>query len=476
MGDVTVIADTNLFFECGKISELDWSIFPNDTIKIVVCKPVQSEIDKHKKENGRTRRKAIEWSKIFREMLVSGVFEKVEKEENPRIILKLDPITKPSEVLSSEIDYDSNDNKIVGIAKSYDDELDGEVFLLSHDTGPIATAASANVPYKVIPDEWISTSTDDPELIRLRSENQKLKKQEPKIEVLFESEYDGKAIYVVKKATALENDQVEELINEVKEKRPIETNFDASPERPLGLPSGFMEFVHPTEEMKTQYTENSYPDWIEKCRANFTGLHRHIISNQRRKILEIQAKNTGSRPAEMARIIIEASGDVEFRRPSKNDDDSIEENFRFKSLPSPPDPPQGKWENIHTRSFRAARDFHQRIYPLSDVKFDTTQHLSSMLPRIDNRRDSDGFYWCDPIPNGFTDHAELECENWRHNRETEIFRLEIQSCKNEKAGAIQFTFLANNLTDKVSLLVPVRFEHVDVDVHQRAKDQILLLR
>jgi hypothetical protein len=70
--EVHLVADTNLFFECKALEELPWSELGYESIVILLTKPVLDEIDKHKKANGRTRKRALEIFKRVRGMLTTA--------------------------------------------------------------------------------------------------------------------------------------------------------------------------------------------------------------------------------------------------------------------------------------------------------------------------------------------------------------------------------------------------------------------
>ncbi len=53
------VADTNLFFEAKRLEDLPWDELGVDPIVVALTKPVQAEIDRHKKGGGRTRKRAL---------------------------------------------------------------------------------------------------------------------------------------------------------------------------------------------------------------------------------------------------------------------------------------------------------------------------------------------------------------------------------------------------------------------------------
>ncbi len=89
------IADTNLFFETQRLEDLPWADLDVDPTVIGLTKPVQGEIDRHKKGTGRTRKRALETFKRVRTMLQNGETEAVIREANPRVVLRLLTAARP---------------------------------------------------------------------------------------------------------------------------------------------------------------------------------------------------------------------------------------------------------------------------------------------------------------------------------------------------------------------------------------------
>ena len=149
------VADTNLFFECKRLEDISWSDLGVDPVVVVLTKPVIGEIDKHKRSGGRTRKRALEISRRIRDMLKSGVLEEVICEAAPRVSIRLVPIVYPDPSMALALDYQMNDDRIVGIVSAISKaEETGSVCFLTDDSVAASTAHSVGVPFRLIDDGW----------------------------------------------------------------------------------------------------------------------------------------------------------------------------------------------------------------------------------------------------------------------------------------------------------------------------------
>src|SRR4030095_2804757 len=90
-----------------------------------------------------------------------------------------------------ELDYSERDTQLVGIVSAYVKQhlatsADVSVRLLTHDTGPIATANGVGVPILPVPDEWLlppEPNEKDKRIATLESEVAHLKQTEPQFTI-----------------------------------------------------------------------------------------------------------------------------------------------------------------------------------------------------------------------------------------------------------------------------------------------------
>ena len=110
-----LFVDTNLFFQCRPLEELDWSRWKAfKDVRLVVSSPVLREIDYRKnKGNDRVGGRARATSSMFRKMLLSG--RKVVQASSPRVVLSVEPRHKCSEAIQEHLNYQERDDQLVGI-------------------------------------------------------------------------------------------------------------------------------------------------------------------------------------------------------------------------------------------------------------------------------------------------------------------------------------------------------------------------
>ena len=143
-----VVPDTNLFFECIRLEDLPWSEIGEDSIEIVLTKPVLDEIDRHKKGNGRTKKRAFDTFKRIRPILHGQCEELLIRETRPTVKLVLATLLLPGAGLSEALDLQKVDDRLVALVAGLVD-IGRNALLLTHDAGPAATARSLNVPFCV---------------------------------------------------------------------------------------------------------------------------------------------------------------------------------------------------------------------------------------------------------------------------------------------------------------------------------------
>lgn len=84
---ISLVVDTNLFFEGKVLKEIAWNELGHDEVELLITQPVQNEIDKHKKNPaGRTYKRALKYSSLLRDMVINKRLETI-KDSAPRITL-----------------------------------------------------------------------------------------------------------------------------------------------------------------------------------------------------------------------------------------------------------------------------------------------------------------------------------------------------------------------------------------------------
>ena len=150
--------DTNLFLQCRSLKELPWSKWSGyEEIRLVVCRPVQREIDNRKNQgNDRVGKRARKTHGLFREIVTGKEACGLVREAEPRVKLTVEPEWTPAQESNDPLDYSKTDDEIIGCLKSFVAAHPGvDARLLTHDSGPMATARMVSLSFEPVPDDWL---------------------------------------------------------------------------------------------------------------------------------------------------------------------------------------------------------------------------------------------------------------------------------------------------------------------------------
>lgn len=280
-----MLADTNLFFEFKKLNELPWKELNADPIVILVSKPVLDEIDKHKKENGRTRDRALEIFRMLHSSLKAGGADTVIQEISPRVVLRHIGSARPDETLRDELDFQKSDDRLVGILSTLIKGGETEnVELFTDDTGPVSTAQGLGLPFRFIDDDWRRPPEQTGETKRIKALEKDLatyRSQEPNIKIDYGEAIKEGAVKVVRRiAKPLTASELDSAIEKLKSKHPLQEDFTPPPDRTIRNPlSGVKteyKYEAPSQEDIDQYRNIAYPNWLEECKATFRKLSERL--------------------------------------------------------------------------------------------------------------------------------------------------------------------------------------------------------
>jgi PIN domain len=495
--EVALVVDTNLFLECRALSDLPWHELGYATVELIVSRPVQQELDNHKKnERGRTFKRALAATKLLRELVTSGQTALVIRASEPRVTLSIMPASRIQPDLNDQLDPTSNDDAILLRMLQYQrDNGAASVRLITHDTGPMATAVSLGIPFIPIPDSWLMREQDDAatkEANKLKGELQRLRSQEPQFEIKMVDE-DGNEISwldaQVGSYEPLTFDDVRVLMEDIQQKFPMATEFGSAETtpKPQQFP-GFRafrgitvtEFTPATDADIRNYQHESYPEWVSTCRDKLENLHLRLNARVEWPEIEFVITNSGTRPATRSLVKFVAQGNVEIFPPETPDDDEGTPPARgidSITLPNPPSPPRGIWkEKISHSASRVAEMLAGRFNdPLTTRVSNHFLELPNLRPP--SPRDPDSFYWKGGRPSMAKSMIELTCENWRHSVGEEHFPFRITASNSESvSGAIQCEIHAENLTDPAMITLPVRIERATKSTLEHAQTLIARLR
>ena len=118
-----LLPDTNFFIQCKVSQELDWAKWKEfSEVHLIVCQPVQREIDEQKTRGGNTRvgkRARKTYSKLFRPIAIGEKQFQLIRQADPAVRLFLEAPSWPDQELTGKLDYSKSDNEIVGCLSRY---------------------------------------------------------------------------------------------------------------------------------------------------------------------------------------------------------------------------------------------------------------------------------------------------------------------------------------------------------------------
>jgi hypothetical protein len=325
--------DTNLFAQCRALHELDWPRYEGfDEVRLMVSRPVQAEIDDQKNRGGdRLARRARAASTMFREIILSESGFRVIRQSSPSVKLFIEPQLRPAEGLN--IDYSRSDDQLVGIAVEFQKQNpNAAVRLLTHDTGPMATALSVGVGLEPIPDEWLlppESSETDKTIKALRDEVERLKSSGPLVTIVLAGRDDLKPVLEgeVVLYQPLSPNEVQGQMERIRQCLPIATDFNTP--KPAKQKSPIFDLVYePPSESEIDQYRASYFSWLTACEKALEPLHSWLQQNQGPDAqFAFEASNHGARPARDVLVTITARGN--FKIQPKSD-----RHFRCRAIQS----------------------------------------------------------------------------------------------------------------------------------------------
>ena len=452
--------DTNLFIQCLSLEELDWSEWIDfEEVHLIVCRTVQWEMDQQKNRgNDRVAQRARKTSSLFRSIVEEDY--KVIREKGPQVKLMLESFSVPSPELKDRLDYNKPDDEIVGLLHQYKQQHpEADVRLLTHDTGPMMTARSLNLPFVKIKDTWLlqpESNETERENRRLKEEITRLRKTEPEFHIRCldndESEIDTLEVKCPF-YEPLNEHEISAFIDQLKNRFPIVTNFD--PLKRIDKSSTFGSIIAtsglytpPSESDIAKYRDEEYPAWIEDCKNVLSNLHKALLRDAESPAFRFVVTNEGSRPGKNALVVITSRGQFKICPPQPEDDEhSKRRRILDRLLPIPPTPP--KRRRITDWDYPFLNDPNSLFYTPPSLNLDMTRFLS---------RDPDAFSYKPDRPDIPVESFSLECEQWRHGIAEECFEGEIFAAndQDEIQGAIECEIHAENLSSPAKKIVPVK--------------------
>ena len=382
-----LVPDTNLFIQCRDLGELEWSVLGEfDEIHLIVCRPVQREID-HQKNRGNDRigRQARKAHSMFREVIVGGGICKLIRETDPLVRLLIDPSCLPNPELGDRLDYGEADDRIVGCVDAYRKQHpDFDARLLTHDGGPMTSAQMLSVPFVPIPDSWLRPPEDNEaerENRRLRTKLAHFENAEPRFAIAHVGDHGNEVdsfefewpVY-----EKLSDDMISDIIRSLTDQFPLVTDYGSHGSvgrqvKTTGVNFNIPEiYTSPSEHEIIEYTKTKYPAWIERCEYILRQLHASLEEKSDPICFSFSSKNEGSRPGKDALVTITAQGNFLIRPPQIEDDEKEDEaqgaSDHDLSFPPPPKPPKGKLvKSSDLPDLNKLRKMYDRMFPIANI-------------------------------------------------------------------------------------------------------------
>lgn len=467
--------DTNLFIQCHPLEKLDWSEWAEfEEVHLIVCRPVHREIDNQKgRGNNRVSQRARTTYGIFRSVISGQDGYHLVRNSGPRVKLYLEGPSLPSQDLKDTLDYSKPDDEVVGCLHRFREEHPNEdARLLTHDGGPMMTAKSLGLPFVAIQEDWILSPENNEaerEVAHLKSEIDRLKKSEPSFQVrcLDDKDQEIELLEVECKVyEPLADQEIEELIDRLKRRFPITTDF-GDKERTIRLEtvdinviranSILMPRMPPSATTIANYRDREYPNWIQSCKEQLTNLHKALQRGVGQPYVRFAIENRGTRPGRDTLIEFIAKGDFRLFPPQEDFPEWFrEEEETSLLLPPPPKPPRSRSltdDLVNMRSFR---------FPMIAPP--------SLLPNLVPQHDPNAFYYKPSFPPEPADSIRLACDQWRHGLGAERFVAEIYVNANshEITGQLECVVQAENISSPVRKGVRVKINVTKMNTKDHA--------
>ncbi len=467
-GATVIFVDTNFFLSCRKLDKIDWTLLgPVDAARLLICETVVSEIDELKTSADRRKsRKAMQTNTYFGHILNSSDKTITLNESAPKVTMEFYDKTRPSQEHVNELDYDNNDQRIIGYVLDYSSHNESdEVVFVTGDTVARWLASNFNVDYLEIPAEWLLPERPDPRYL----ENQRLKKQlaelrstEPNFAITCLDENGGEPDQVefsYPRFEPLDETQIESLMERLKTRHPMKTDFGAPNPRSLRSHATIADllgqrlyepssYVRPPDEKIRRYTEFEYPAWINNCRRVLSKLDELLQSNLDHSVATFAVSNDSNSTGRNVLIRFVAHEGI-LIRPHLYVPDSAAPNNTI--LPEPPTAPEGYFPAQRVEQAvrqTLGRDSHLATFNLP---------IAPPYTSVNNEREPDCFYYKNGRSEEPSTSFELTCEQWRHRDGNAYFEAEIlfDPLVGLSSGKIGLEIHADNLPRPARKFVPI---------------------
>lgn len=489
-GILYLFADTNVFLQCKPLRELKWEAFGSwERIELVITRPVQAEIDSLK-DGGNARRSA-------RARLASALIHELLDTDDGRIELRVKPSVHVSlrsdlrrdESAADVLDYAERDDQLVGTTlKFLRSGPCGAVRILSNDTGPKASAKAVGLQYFGIPADWmLAPELDEAEkqVNRLRAENDRLRSQEPVVELEALAPYNGKVHAKLQRYTPISPGECDELMARLASRFPMASDFGSrEPQERLLDPADLRallghqkERFEPASDKAISAYMTAYEKWFESCRTMLTDLQITLNKRVNWPRLTVRAKNSGTRPANDALLTLTAAGKLLLMPPRRKDDDDEGKQTGPLALPRPPNAPRGTWHRVDPFDGFGGRAVREAL-ALQRKGLLNYDPMNTHLPHFPEPPDPNAFYFKQGMRGSPAEEISYECKQWRHAGSPEDFVVDVlcPPKSGNHSGLIKATVQAANLTEPLEMHLAVVIEVEEISCLEEARALVEGLR
>lgn len=472
--------DTNIFLQCRDLKDLPWKdIADGNDLHLLIPRAVEEEIDKQKSEgNSRRGKRARNTSALFREIVLSDEPTYVIRKSNPRVEISF-PDTDTAVSQPIDLDLTRPDNRILNEVYIYiSNSPDTIVELFTHDTYLIRMCKKLGIGFRVVPESWMlqpEPDARDKRITELERKIATIEKTYPQVEVITynndKTSFDSAKIQL-NDFSAIEERDVDLLVQEAKERWPLKTNFDEEPAkntsgrlatsnlslRVFGYTS---EYVKPSDKEISEYIDTSYPKWIEDQKSFYGKLHAKIGFEERHLSVIYEIANNGTVPAD--NLVVEFSTFGGLLLTTTECRDKLLTKLCIE-LPPAPSPPKGRWVEK-----KIGFSYFDHLSALG------TAHLKGfanpILPIRDIKRDINSFYWKEGKSESYSKKISFECQEFRHQVQPEIFELVVFIPSKGKItkGGIRCLITAKNIPNPVKITFPISMNYTSANTLEAAR-------
>jgi hypothetical protein len=465
----TYYVDTNFFEECRVPRELPWAELcgPVAHIHLVVPSTVISEIDRHKKGNGRTTQRARDASALFKKALEAGGDHTIEiNPSNPRITLALPPVLRVNYDEFPQLDRMRPDHQIVAESATLSRTIPGST-VLSNDTNLVLAARAIGLVPALIPEGWKRPRENDErdaEIIKLKDELRKYQNARPAVTLTVAPVGGnvGEALSVRTATYNMTSSQFDDVIDSIRRVHPLSEDFERSPPA-FGSIKGTWQ--PPSDEAIAKYRQQEYPEWLSFVRKKVRALPSLLSAWSREAEFSVTIANTGHANADHARLTVTAFDELLLSH-AIDDDDRARREEQTK-LPAPPNEPTGQYVTLLDMAMGRLSGLHAFPIDSSAAKL--------KLPFRPAPHDPHWFYWVDGRPAEPMAQIERSCDALPHQVEPHKlrFRVVVPAGHSDFLGRVRVRIHASNLLQPVEQFLKVSVTTNVLDFVAVAKSLLL---